>query len=65
MVFDMKKWRTKDGADYPYRDQMLNNIVQNDTIRTLNKDEILNQLGAPDRANENYLYYMITQKRLF
>jgi hypothetical protein len=66
MVFDKAKWKTKDGKDYPYRERMLNDVVYNDTIRTLNKDEILDLLGEPSyyRTNENFLYYMITQKRL-
>ena len=44
MVFDKVKWWTKDGSDYPYRDKMLNEVVYNDTIRTLDKDEILDLL---------------------
>jgi hypothetical protein len=64
MVFDEVKWKTRDGADYPYRERMLNDIVHNDTIRGLNKDEITDLLGEPDRSNENYLYYTIAQKRL-
>jgi hypothetical protein len=64
ITFDKKKWRAKEGLDYPYRDQMLHDIVYNDTVRTLNKDEILELLGEPDRSNVGYLYYMIAQKRL-
>ena len=66
MAFEKAKWRTKDGADYPYRDKMLNDIVYNDTIRALNKDEILDLLGEPSyyRNNKNFLYYTITEKRL-
>jgi len=64
MVFEKAKWKTIDGADYPFRDKMLKDLVYNDTIRDLNKDEILNLLGEPTRTNENYLYYMIAQKRL-
>ena len=66
MVFDKAKWRTKDGADYPYRDKMLNDVVYNDTVRTLNKDEILDLLREPSyyRSNKNFLYYRITEKRL-
>ena len=64
MVFDKLKWKTKAGLDYPYRDEMLNDVVYNDTVRALNKVEIIDLLGEPDRINENYLYYMIAQKRL-
>lgn len=64
MAFDEAKWKTREGDDYPYRDKMLNNVLYNDTLRALNKDEMLDMLGEPDRTNENYLYYMISQKRL-
>lgn len=62
--FDKSKWKSKEGLDYPYRDQMLNDLVYNDTVRSLNKDEILDLLGEPDRRNDGYLYYMIAQKRI-
>ena len=67
MVFDKEKWRIKNGGDYPFRDKMLKDIVYNDTIRTLKKDEIINLLGEPSyyRENKNFLYYRITQKKLF
>ena len=64
ITFDKTKWMTMDGKDYPYRDQMLNDIVYNDTVRGLERDEILELLGEPDRSNEGFLYYMIAQKRL-
>lgn len=62
--FDKEKWRTKEGKDYPFREGMLNEILYTDTVRSLNKYKALDLLGEPDRSNENYLYYMIDQKRL-
>lgn len=47
IAFDRTKWATKDGADYPYRDKMLNDIVHNNTLRALNKDGIIDMLGEP------------------
>jgi len=64
IVFDKVKWKTMDGMDYPYRDNMLNDVIYNDTVRSLNRNEILNLLGEPNRINENHLYYMIAKKRL-
>ncbi len=64
ITFDKIKWRVKEGLDYPFRDRMLSSIVYNDTVRALNKDEILDLLGGPDRRNDGYLYYMISQRRL-
>lgn len=67
LSFDQEKWQEKEGKNYPYRDKMLNAIVYNDTIRSLTGKELLEQLGAPSyiREDESYLYYTITQTRLF
>ena len=64
MVFDAKKWNEKEGDNYLYRQQMLKDIVYNDTIRSLTGQEILSLLGDPDRSNEGHLYYTISQKKL-
>jgi len=63
-VFDKKKWGTQDGKDYPFRDAMLDEVVYNDTIRTLNKDQLLKLLGEPDYIREGHLYYRIKETRL-
>ncbi len=64
VVFDPVKWKTKKGEEYPYRAQMLNDIVYNDTVRSLAMAALLDLLGKPDRINENHFYYLISQKRL-
>jgi len=61
IAFDKKKWSTKEGVDYPYRKQMVKDIVYNDTVRMLREDEIIELLGGPDRINEGHLYYTISQ----
>lgn len=65
-TFDKVKWATMEGEDYPYRDEMLNDLVYNDTIRSLSKNEILALLGEPSfyREDRNFLHYTITQKRI-
>ena len=62
--FDSAKWNIKEGKTYPFRDQMLHDIVYNYTIRSLNKSEILKLLGEPDRSTDGHLYYTIKQTRL-
>lgn len=64
MVFDKEKWKTKDGKNYPYRDKMMNDIVYNDTIRMLNKEQLLELLGKPDYIREGHLYYRINETRI-
>lgn len=66
MEFDKEKWRAKEGEDYIYREKMLNDIVYNDTVRTLNRDQILNLFGEPSyyRNDEYFLYYRISERRI-
>ncbi len=62
--FDKVKWRSKDDKDYPYRDQMVDDILYNEAVRALKKDGVIELLGAPDRYNDGHLYYQISQKRI-
>jgi len=62
--FNAVKWRVKKDKDYPYRDHMVNDLLYNDSLRKLNKNEILSLLGEPDRFTEGHLYYMIRQRRI-
>lgn len=64
LVFEKSKWDMMEGNDYPYRDRMVNDVLYNDTIRSLDKVQLLDLLGKPDRINENFIYYKISQKRL-
>ena len=63
--FDKKLWEHQDGLDYPYRVQMYKDILYNDTVRSLNKSEILELLGEPsyDRDDKGFLYYTISKQR--
>ena len=65
--FDKDKWRIKKGKDFPYRNGMLNDIVYTNKFRTLIKSELLDKLGEPTyyRDDKSYLYYVVTQTRLF
>ena len=64
-LFNKAKWDTKKGESYPFRELMLNSVLYNDTIRNLNKAQLIGLLGNPDRENNNHLYYLITQKKLY
>lgn len=63
-IFNREKWNVKAGQKHPYRNKMLLDVVYNDTVRSLNKDQILALLGEPDRIAENHLYYLIDKKNL-
>tara|TARA_R110000850_G_scaffold107089_2_gene218512 strand:- start:451 stop:819 length:369 start_codon:yes stop_codon:yes gene_type:complete len=62
--FNHQQWLTKEGDDYPFREKMFHTVVYNDTIRSLNKEEIINLLGPADRFEDNHYYYRIAQTRL-
>ncbi|MBT8234253.1 MAG: hypothetical protein HKO66_04810 [Saprospiraceae bacterium] len=66
MVFDQEKWMTEVEGKYPFRANMLKDVVYNDTIRSLSRSEILNLLGEPSyyREDKNFLHYRITQNQL-
>ncbi|HET8886827.1 MAG TPA: hypothetical protein VFM70_10800 [Salinimicrobium sp.] len=64
IVFNEDKWKTKDARDYPYRNEMLHDLMNNQNLRKLNRKEILNLLGDPDRIDNDCLFYRIEQKRL-
>ena len=64
IVFDSKKWKSKQGSDYPYREEMVNSVLYNDSIRTLTKPQIIELLGNPERTNDNHLYYLIHQRKI-
>ncbi len=63
--FDQELWGIKQGYNYPYREQMLKDVVYDETIRLLKKEQLLEVLGEPDRVQQDYLYYRVTEKRLW
>ncbi len=64
MAFDAEKWRFQSGSNYPYRNQMLKELVYTDRLRLLNEQQIVEQLGLPDKQSGNFMYYRISQKRI-
>ncbi len=62
--FESSKWNTKDGADYPFRNKMLQDLLEKDTLRYLKKEEVIALLGQPDRSDNVYLFYRVDQERV-
>lgn len=63
ILFDKAKWNTKKGASYPYREKMLNNVIYNDSLRTLKREAVIEYLGEPTRVQDEYAYYLIEKKK--
>ena len=64
ITFDQTKWNTKEGKDYPYRNQMVDEVLYSDSLRTLRKDEIINHLGDPSYIRDDFFYFRIKETRL-
>ena len=64
IAFDKTKWREKDDKDYPYRNDMLEDLISNQNLKELKMEEVFDLLGEPDRRDGNYLFYRIAQKRI-
>lgn len=61
--FDKLKWSVKADNDYPFRDQMLKDLMANHTKHGVKMNEILDKLGSPTRKDSLYLFYLVEQKR--
>ncbi len=44
--FDKTKWVTKNNLDYPYRNEMLKDLVYNTKLKGLKQDEVFNLLST-------------------
>ena len=62
--FDNLKWQTREGELYPFREKMLQDLMDNGKLKGLSKPQLLEKLGPPDRENENYLYYLVSQQKV-
>lgn len=64
LSFDREQWLYKEGRDYPHRQSMYEEVLYSEELREMNRDEILELLGSPDRQKENYIYYLVEEKRM-
>ena len=62
--FDAIKWRIKEGEDYPFRENMLNDLVYKVTLKGIKHDQLIQLLGQPDRVDSSYLFYRVFQMRV-
>ena len=62
--FEKNRWIVQDGKDYPYRNEMLEDLMNHPELRKFDKSQVLDLLGQPDRVDSLYLFYKIAQERL-
>ena len=63
--FERTKWDIKDDANYTYRKQMVNDLLNNYNWPGVKKDSVLKMLGKPDEIEEDiFMLYDYEQKHL-
>lgn len=62
--FEQTKWNARAGEDYPYRDQMLQDVVANVKLKGMKHGELISLLGEPDRVDNGHLFYLVSQKKI-
>ena len=62
--FDKIRWQTKEGSGYPFRENMLNDLITNYKLSGLRKSELLDLLGAPTRTDSSFLFYTVKNPHL-
>jgi hypothetical protein len=60
--FDKAKWSIKEGEVYPYRKEMLDDLIANHLVHGLKYNEVLDMLGQPTKTDTGYLFYRISRK---
>ena len=64
VAFDRELWLTRDGTNFPHRESMYKSLFENDTLKKLKKDQVLQMLGEPTRIDNLHLFYRITEDRV-
>ena len=57
IAFDAAKWRVRQEGAYPYRRQMVTDVLKNYQMKGASKDSVIRFLGQPDAFEEGNLRY--------
>jgi outer membrane protein assembly factor BamE (lipoprotein component of BamABCDE complex) len=57
--FDRQKWSYGDGLEYPLRDEIVDDLMQNHHIKGLTFDQVIDSLGSPQRRDSLKFTYQI------
>ena len=63
--FDRTQWNLKDDLRFPYREQMLNDLMRNHPLKGMNMDQLTELLGVPEKnvlGSQGEIYYEIRTK---
>lgn len=62
--FDKTKWETRGETGYQHRESMLSDLMDDDELKGLTREQLLDKLGEPTRAQDDYVYYRILEAKL-
>lgn len=65
VLFDPVKWKIQKEEDFPYRKDMIDDLIASSRLKKLSKEEVMQLLGPPTRTDSSYLFYQVEQTRLF
>ncbi len=59
--FTTEKWLNGDGLQFPYRDDILNDLIKRDTLKGMTYKQVQHLLGDPDWADSVSFHYQIIE----
>ncbi|MBD3581233.1 hypothetical protein [Flavobacterium selenitireducens] len=62
--FDKAKWDMTGENGYPYRDNMLSDLMDDQELKGLTREKLFDKLGQPTRTQDDYVYYRILEQKL-
>lgn len=64
IIFDRELWLTREGIGFPHREKIYKSLFKKDTLKKLNRDQILQMLGEPSRVDSLHMFYRIREDRV-
>ncbi|CAN5302727.1 hypothetical protein BH09BAC2_BH09BAC2_04740 [soil metagenome] len=62
--FDKEKWAYSEGKQFPYRDNIIIDLLSSRILIGLKQKEVLSVLGQPSRTDINYFFYIVDQQTI-
>lgn len=63
-AFTSDGWKQQVDGAFPNREKMLGSLMESDTLRGMDRAEILELLGHPLREENNHLFYRIREDKI-
>ncbi len=63
-TFTSQGWKQVVDGEFPNREKMLGSLMASDTLRGMNRGDILELLGDPLREENNHMFYRIREDKI-